>query len=635
MCGIVGLWNFSRQPVSPFMLRRFTDTLAHRGPDGSDIFIDEEAGLGLGHRRLAIIDTSDGGRQPMSLEGRYWAVFNGEIYNFVELRKELEGYGHRFKTDSDTEVILASYDQWGEECQLRFNGMWALAIWDARDRKLFLSRDRFGVKPLLYHYDGRRFAFASEMKAFLALDRFRLEFDVPVVAAALSDPTLVEGMETTLLQGVKRLPGGHSLVLAQTGSLMIRRWWHTLEHLETVPRRYADQTARYRELFLDACRIRMRSDVPIGTALSGGLDSSSVLCGMSQIRNSGDQTDRMAADWQRAFIGSYPGKAIDERVYADQVIERTGARPIYCEMNAGMYLENFHEILFQYEELSDIHLGPWYVHKKQREQGVVVTIDGHGGDEALGGYTWHVSAAMQDALTNPLRLIQLASILNGMGVTVDAQSLPRVLKRLGGHAFRRSGGNSKGSWLAATPARFHSSVMEADLPSLKARDSLFKQLYIDFHFTHLPTNLRDFDRLSMAHGVEVRAPFMDWRLVCFTFSLPSDRKIGGGYTKKILRDAMQGILPEGIRRRTRKLGFPNLAEGWTSTRAREFILDAIGCSDFIESPIWNGRQIAAEMEPALRTADAGRIHRAWRFVQALYLMRAFHSKQQDYQVEKV
>src|SRR5688500_503697 len=188
MCGIVGVWNRSGEQISPLELRRFTDSLAHRGPDGNGFYIDPEANLGFGHRRLAILDTSDGGHQPMSsLEDRYWIIYNGEIYNFLELRAELERFGYRFKTDSDTEVILAAYHHWGEDCQLRFNGMWALAIWDRAERKLFLSRDRFGVKPLIYYFDQYHFAFASEMKALLALDWFEPEFDPAMVAAALSN----------------------------------------------------------------------------------------------------------------------------------------------------------------------------------------------------------------------------------------------------------------------------------------------------------------------------------------------------------------------------------------------------------------------------------------------------------------
>ncbi len=627
MCGIVGFWNLDKKPVNRNELSRFTDMLAHRGPDGGDIHVDESAALGLGHRRLAIIDTSDTGRQPMSFaDGRYWIVFNGEIYNFVELKKELEGYGYQFHTDSDTEVVLAGYDKWGEDCQLKFNGMWAFSIWDSREQKLFLSRDRFGVKPLIYYFDNQRFAFASEMKAFLALDGFQAEFSPSVVSASLLDPSLIEGTENCLLIGLKRLLGGHCLTLKQNGALKIRRWWNTLEHLEEVPQRYEDQVAHYRELFLDACRIRMRSDVPIGTALSGGLDSSSVLSSMHHIRRSGDSTNRMAFEWQKAFVGTYPGKAIDERSYADQVIQHTGATPVYCEMNADMYLQYFHQVLYQYEELSDIHLGPWFVHKKQRENGVVVTIDGHGGDEALGGYTWHVFAAMKDAQRNPLRFLELASIRNSMNSVSNVGVYFNALKNFGKRMINGSRPKMHHSWLTAAPQEFYSPAMEADAPLLKDRDSLFRQLYTDFHFTHLPMNLRDFDRLSMAHGVEVRSPFMDWRLVCFTFSLPSDRKIGGTYTKRILRDAMKGILPESIRTRRKKLGFPNLDEGWMSVQAQEFIRDSVETAEFKTSSFWNGSLISTEMEKAFQDQDLDRIYKAWKFLQAFYLIKAFKSK---------
>ena len=408
MCGITGFWNIDGRPVNRDELIRFTNQLAHRGPDGWDIHIEESANLGFGHRRLAIIDLNTGD-QPMSyMDGRYWIVFNGEIFNFVELRKELESLGYSFKTESDTEIVLAAYDKWGEDFQFKLNGMWACAIWDSHERKMFVSRDRFGVKPMIYLFDGKRFAFASEMKAFLALDNFRAEYNPTVFANSLEDATLVEGAEDCLFQGLKRLLGGHCLTLSANGDMKIRRWWHTLDHLPNVPEKYEDQVAQYRELFLDACRIRMRSDVPIGTALSGGLDSSSVLSSMSHIRKSGDATMRMAHEWQKAFIGTWPGKVIDERHYADEVIKKTGVNPIYCEMNADMYLEHFNEILYQFEELSDIHLGPWFVHKMQRQNGVVVTIDGHGGDEALGGYTWHVFAAMRNA--NPMRYLSLIHI---------------------------------------------------------------------------------------------------------------------------------------------------------------------------------------------------------------------------------
>ena len=201
MCGITGFWNLDGKPISREELIRFTHQIVHRGPDGWDVHIFNTAPVGFGHRRLAIIDTTDAGRQPMSFINRYWMVFNGELYNFVELRKELESSGYQFKTDSDTEVVLASYDKWGEDCQFKFNGMWALVIWDNHERKLFASRDRFGVKPLIYSFDSKRFAFASEMKAFLALDGFRAEFSPTVLTNSLNDASLVEGTEDCLLLG--------------------------------------------------------------------------------------------------------------------------------------------------------------------------------------------------------------------------------------------------------------------------------------------------------------------------------------------------------------------------------------------------------------------------------------------------
>ena len=628
MCGIAGLWNLEGQPVSPAILERFTNSLAHRGPDGNGFYIDSKANLGFGHRRLAIIDTSEGGRQPMSFaNGRYWIVFNGEIYNFLELKAELEQHGYQFTTDSDTEIILGGYHYWGEDCQLRFNGMWAFAIWDCEERKLFISRDRFGVKPLIYYFDQKRFAFASEMKAFLKLDWFQAEFDPEMVAAALTDRQLVEGMERSLLRDLKRLPGGYCLTIKQSGDMKICRWWNTLDYLESTSSIYDEQVERYRELFLDACRIRMRSDVPIGTALSGGLDSSSIVCSMRHIHDTGNTGQRLASDWQRAFVATYPGSAIDERGYADEVIKKTGAYPIYCKITPDMYLHYFEEVLFQFEEISDIHLGPWAVHKAQREQGVVVTLDGHGGDEALGGYPWHVTASLKNAISNasPAQTVELLDIMKNLELFPREQFYWKSIQMLGGKFMERAL-KKKQTWLIQSPARFSSPAYEEDRFRISKEDSLFQRLYMDFHFTQLPMNLRDFDRLSMAHGVEVRSPFMDWRLVAFTFSLPSTSKISSGFTKRILRDALKGILPEPIRLRTRKLGFPNMAESWSSPKAQEFIRDVVMSTGFRESNIWDGNRIATDLGKAIQRQNLSLIQRAWIYVQAFSLMEMFREK---------
>lgn len=330
MSGIVGIWNRNGAAVDQQELDQFTDSLAHRGPDGRGTYIDEEVCLGLGHRRLAILDLTDSGHQPMSYgSGHYWITYNGKIYNFLELRKELEGLGHCFCSESDTEVILTAYAQWGEACQFKFNGMWAFAIWDSQERKLFLSRDRFGVKPLFYLYDGKHFIFASELKAFMALNPpLRPELDLGILAYMTNDATAIK----TFLKDINNFNGGHQLVLCEGRSPEIQRWWRTSDHLVEVPTKFEDQVAHFKDLFLDACRIRMRSDVPIGTSLSGGLDSSSVLCSMASIRPADSNGQRLAKDWQKAFVLDFTGTSHSEKHRAEEVIRHVGAIPIYKEI---------------------------------------------------------------------------------------------------------------------------------------------------------------------------------------------------------------------------------------------------------------------------------------------------------------
>ncbi|MGH7757130.1 MAG: asparagine synthase (glutamine-hydrolyzing), partial [Vulcanimicrobiaceae bacterium] len=320
VCGIAGIWHLDGRPLASGAIERFTRALAHRGPDGEGIeLLGDDRTLGLGHRRLAIFDRSAAGRQPMrSADGRYWISFNGEIYNFVELRRELESVGYRFTSRTDTEVILAAYDRFGEDCQRRFNGMWAFAIWDVARRRLFLSRDRFGVKPLYYVVERDRFAFASELKAFLQLDEFEATEDSASLARVLADNFALEGTEDSLLQGVRRLPGGCAMTVSASGPA-VRRWWNTLDHRVEVAADFGRQAAEFRELFFDACRLRVRSDVPAATCLSGGLDSSSVVGALSAVdRRDGLRANaRSAPDWRATFVADFAGTPLDETAYAD------------------------------------------------------------------------------------------------------------------------------------------------------------------------------------------------------------------------------------------------------------------------------------------------------------------------------
>jgi len=522
MCGIAGILQ-PYGPPSPEELTRFTLSVRHRGPDGYGTHI--EGPVGLGQTRLAILDLSDAGKCPMRYvapSGKiYWLTFNGEIFNFLELRRELITFGYRFNSESDTEVIAAAYDKWGEAFLERCNGMWAFALWDSSAQELFIARDRFGVKPLYYHSD-TRFAFASEIKAFLALEGFSSQLNSEIVAPLFERARYDGTSNATALKGVKSLLAGHCLRVKANGSLSVRRWWDTAEHLVTPPQRYEEQVEMFRELLLDATKIRMRSDVPVGTCLSGGVDSSSVAACMHHLHaQTGTALERTAADWQRAFIATFPGSPIDEREHAEEMVKALGAKPTFLEFNSDEALRNLIDCVWSLDEPTGGYAVPvWLLYREMRRNKVVVSLDGHGGDELLAGYSWYL-----------------------------------------------------------------------DYPWGR----LNQHLYQDYHAKILPTILRNFDRCSAAHGVEVRMPLMDYRVVCLAFSLEPSAKLGGGVTKRILRDAVKGIVPESIRLRRQKIGFNAPMIEWFNGGLLPLIEKVVSHRVWRQSPFFNGPVLAEQI----------------------------------------
>jgi asparagine synthase (glutamine-hydrolysing) len=563
MCGIAGIVNFRGNAVEPPELSRLTDLLAHRGPDGAGHWFSTERNVALGHRRLAIIDPGPSGYQPMlSADGRYVITYNGEIYNFIELRRELEALGTIFRTQSDTEVILAAWQTWQEGMLPRFNGMWALAIFDTHTRDLFLARDRFGIKPLLYAHSPERFVFASEQRALVQSGLFSTSVDVDVARRLLIDAFGVEGSERTLCNEVRRLQGGHLMWLRQ-GRLEIRRWWRTVDHLPEVPNTEAERVERFHELFQDAVALRMRSDVPIGTCLSGGFDSSAVICTMSAHEKAG-MGPRDNAAWRHAFVATFPGASNDERPMAEEAAAWAGVAPTFVEIGPNDALTDLDRIL---DDHDDVYIGlpnaAWLIYRELSRQKVRVSLDGHGADELMGAYRQEgQSAAFR--LRNALAGISSHAPWARRGVDVL-----RALKiKRQGRYFLRGG-------LHDIPAQF--SLVGDDDALPRDWGSLNRRLYRMFHGTVLPTILRNFDRISMAHGIEVRMPFMDWRLVTYTMALPEASKSFDGYTKMVARRAMANQMPESIRMGRRKVGFnPPMPEwlngqlsGWTAALLRQ------------------------------------------------------------------
>ncbi len=549
MCGIAGVLVQSPDLLAGEDLARLGAALAHRGPDGTGTWVREDGRLGFVHLRLAILDLSERGAQPMtSGDGRYTVVYNGEIYNFLELRAELEKLGSRFRTDADTEVILEAWRHWGAEMLPRFNGMWAFALSDNETGRLFVARDRFGIKPFLYCAAGGRLAFASEVRALLALPWVPRRLDASVAARVLYDAFSVEGSEHTLFAAVRRLPAGHCAEIVGT-QVRVRRWWNTLENLPEPERDAIRQAEAFRETFTDAVRLRLRSDVPVGTCLSGGFDSSAILCTMSRVAHSEHPHLREARDWQRAFVASFPGKSNDETSAALEAAAFAGVTPHVFAVRDEVALDSVDTVL---DDLDDVYVGvptaPWLIYRELRRARTVVSLDGHGADELMGGYR-QGGESLGFALRN-----LFSRLLTG----------PR--------AFAAMGEGAKFAWLRARRLSFlraHGVTAPEPLPLVAADDRmpahwgmLNRRLYRMFHSTVLPTILRNFDRLSMAHGIEVRMPFMDWRLVCLTMSLPDGAKADDQWSKLVARRALAGGMPDGIRTATRKVGFNSPMPEW-------------------------------------------------------------------------
>lgn len=566
MCGIFGfVGNITRE-----LALTCTNMLAHRGPDGCALW--EGNGVSLGHRRLSILDLSDAGAQPMSsADGRYHITYNGEIYNFIEIRKELRDRGHRFVSDSDTEVLLAAFVEWREKCLSKFNGMWAFAIWDSIEHSLFISRDRFGKKPFFYTTADAGFAFASEMKALLPV-MHDVRPNRQLVRAAATDFKCFryEHTEETLVEGIHRFPAGHYGWLCN-GRLQLSRWWCTLDHVPAVPEKYEEQVEAFRDLFIDACKLRMRSDVPVGTALSGGLDSSATISVMAHISETA-MDERSSADWQHAFVACFPGTFLDESRYARMVTDHLGINATFIDIDPLAALDQLEKYIYLFEDLYITAPIPFMMtYGAMRQENVRVTIDGHGADELFAGYTFDYINALKDAGLNLKSAKSILRAYCSAHSNSDAKSIPSAARTfMSWHA-----GN-----IARTILKRGISSLDDNHPEWKRLDMLSKVLYVSTHETVLPTLLRNYDRYSMANGVEIRMPFMDHRIVSFATSLPWTSKIRGGFSKAIIRDAVAPFMPHEIAYRKSKIGFNTPFVEWLQGPLRGYFEDLLSSTSF-------------------------------------------------------
>jgi asparagine synthase (glutamine-hydrolysing) len=638
MCGIAGIWNLSGRELSKTSLQKFTDSIAHRGPNGAGYELIENNTIGFGHRRLSILDLSEAGKQPMFSHDRNFLVsFNGEVYNFIEIRKELQSLGYHFKTETDTEVILCAYEKWGIDSFQRFNGMFAIAIWDFKAKELLLIRDRFGVKPLYFLYEpGELFAFCSETLAFKYLDGFNRELHEKNFNLALQQAAVLEGSDKTIFKNIHQLLPGHFLKFKSGESFVVKQWWNTQDNLVKVPQSYNEQIEEFRFLFEDACKLRMRSDVTLASALSGGLDSSSVYCSLQKIQRENQSVERVPDNWQQAFVATFPNTSVDEKPYAEEVVKYINGKAHYITPDYSHLTE---DIIKSTRLLDGIISTPLIsisdIYKAMRQNGVTVSMDGHGVDEMMYGYNTYVFQAFYDAihkkdfskaddyaqilcgLSPDYKIIDFQNIIKGFDKNIFEKGMSFLKNRLSSKNNTNTQSENGTSWLNFPDQSVISEIMAAQNSPVNWSNSE-KVMYDDFHYKSLPINLRDFDRAAMQHGIEIRMPFMDYRLVSYVFSLPQESKIGGGYTKRILRDAMKNTLPENIRTRTLKIGIGAPMVEWFNGDLKEFVLDTLHSNSFKDSAYWNGRQIATDLEDAYKhnTLNKPICSNAWAIINA-------------------
>ena len=562
MCGIAGIIYTKIDCDSSVEVKKMSDTIIHRGPDNDGVFYDQR--IALSHRRLSILDLSPTGNQPMTFLDRYVIVFNGEIYNYLELKSELCERGYSFSTQSDTEVLLAAYDFWGKEVLPKLNGMWAFIIYDKKQETVFCARDRFGVKPLYYTKIGSRIAFASEIKEFTVLPGWEAVGNKTKIVDFIVNDGVHDFSNETLFENVYQIRGGqYSLYDFKENNFSIIQWYSLRGEIKKKHPTKQDAYKTFYDLFEDSIRLRLRSDVKIGSCLSGGLDSSSIVCVIHNLL--GDKVSKQEV----VFASNHEGK-YDESKYERAVVEKTGVIEHVVEMTYEEFLSELPDIVWHQDEPfgSPSIIAQWNVYRRARQEGLIVMLDGQGADEYLAGYNSFHRIYFRELLLNGKFIKLQKSLKQYKKLYKDYYYSPYqdlietlVRKILGNKFFSKVKKYVKGEGrerYLIKELRDHSSYMAIR----KENSSVLDEAIDEMLYVSLPKLLHHQDRNAMAHSVEARAPFLDYRLVEFVCSLPAEYKVHEGITKYIMRQSMDGIIPDIVKNRMDKLGFATPVDVW-------------------------------------------------------------------------
>ena len=564
MCGISGIINFNRESVKNDDLRSMMKKMKHRGPNDEGTFIDDNVGLGF--VRLSILDLSSAGHQPMfSNDERYVIIYNGEVFNYIEIREELRAK-YKFKTGTDTEVILAAYQEWGEECLNKLNGMFSFVIYDSKTKEIFAARDRFGIKPFYYYQDADRFIFASELKSILPLLNKRVANDKVIYNFLLFNRT--DNTDETFFKDIKKLRHGNFLKI-KNNKVTFKKWYNLADKIKDTK---CFSAKEYRELFKDSLKLRLRADVPIGVSLSGGIDSSSIVASLikdfelNELNTFSAIFDKKEESDESEFVDAF--KPLVKNMY-------------YTSPSADSFFEDFETFIDAHNEpMADT--GPYIQYKVMElaSKHVTVTLDGQGADEQLAGYHYFFGSYYIELIKQFKFARFLSENLNYFKKHKSADALKYFIYYLMPSKLQNKISNNR--FPSINKSFFDSYKKNYELNEMlynpkNLTDLLLK--HFEFKLEHL---LKWEDLNSMHFSIESRVPFLDYRLVEATLSTPSFQKISKGETKHLLREALKDILPEKITQRKDKKGFTNPREKWYRTeKFKNYIFELINSESFI------------------------------------------------------
>ncbi|WP_269936873.1 asparagine synthase (glutamine-hydrolyzing) [Arthrobacter sp. HY1533] len=623
MCGIAGYYGYGEDES---LLQEMNACIVHRGPDGEGIYT--HGNVGLAHRRLSIIDVAHGQEPMYSADGETVLIYNGEVYNYLDLRAELEALGRTFSTKSDTEVVLQSYEEWGDAAFDKFNGMFGFAIHDRKNNRLVLARDHFGIKPLYYATAGTAEAptllFGSEIKPLLAANKIETGVNERILYRYLQF-RIHDDESGTFFNGVQKLMPGEKLVLntvdseaGPAGTSVISsytRFKEELAELAKIETPYSKAVIdEYRERFTEGVRLRLQSEVPVGTALSGGLDSSAVVVTINKLmQEKAAATDSLGAQ-QQTFSAVFPNSLNDEEKYADAVLARCEGNVISHKIRpqASEFVEDLEDFVRTMEE-PIISSGPYAQYQVMREASkhVTVLLDGQGADEMMAGYIPYYFAYLRQLKKNG----QNAKLAKELVSSSDILFRLARFRIQGALTFKKAAGitpllNKKFT------AKFKSETF-SNIP-----DNLKLRLIDDLFHKSLPAVLRYEDKNTMRFSLEGRVPFLDKEVVKYLFSLSDESIIKGGWNKRILRDATRELLPEMISNRRNKIGFTTPEAEWFGLM-KEKIYEIFLSSSFGSRPYWNQDAVIYAFEEYLSGKSAGSTMVFWRLINTELWLREF------------